>query len=157
MMILACESDRSTGGGGVKTFGATDSGIPNNNSGDGGSSDTGQHDGSVVGGDHSGVDPAKFVDQLTPSEVMTICTWSTEKQGGPGMKMCGQNTNITVATPEQCTMNFSMGAPHCSVMSLEDCMLSLQGDACNFLTSAECAAYVQCATSQPPPDAGTGG
>jgi hypothetical protein len=144
LSALACEGDVSSGGGGVRVpqpppMTQNDSGVRDGSGPDGG------------GGDNSGVDRNKFIDELTETEVRAVCEWSIAKQGGPGVKQCNEGM-ITVNTVEECIADYSAGAIHCQISLVEDCMTSLNGDACQFFNSLQCAAFFQCAAMQP--DAG---
>lgn len=147
---IGCDSDRSTGGGGVRQTGATDTGVARPM--DAGDASTGSD--VIIGGGGSGVSTAKFLDELTETEIQTVCQWNEQEQGGAGSYTCSNEVTVNVPSAAECVADSSM-RPHCTVGQMETCISSLMGDPCAIFASAACAAYIQCATSQPPPtDAG---
>lgn len=144
-VLLGCDSDRSTGGGGVQQVGRIDSGVPASNR-DASSGDV------VIGGGGSGVNPSKFLDELTAPEKQTLCEWRVPAQGGPGTYQCSEDVSVTIETVAECIADTF---PHCTVGQAEACVTSLMGDPCAFFSSGACAAFLDCLSTSPPPsDAG---
>ena len=112
----------------------------------GGTSTGGTSTGGSAGssGAGSGVPRGKYLDELTPDEQRRLCAWSIAGQGGPGSRACDANTTVTVDTVDECATGDLSGF-HCLVSMVEDCIDSMNGDACVLLTSAECAEYIACA------------
>jgi hypothetical protein len=92
----------------------------------------------------SGLPSGAYLDELTSDELHALCVWGIPLQGGPGQKQCSDSVTVTTHTVEECSVD--MVTIHCTVGSLEACLLSLNGDPCLLLDSAACAAYIACAT-----------
>jgi hypothetical protein len=92
----------------------------------------------------SGVDRAKYLDQLTASERRTLCTWAITAQGGPHDYVCGDSGTGNVYSVEECVASPPTSNTHCRVALVEDCIDSLHGDTCQLFVTPECKAYVTC-------------
>lgn len=93
-------------------------------------------------GSPSGVDSAKYIDELTAEEVTTLCAYRVEAIGTSSVT-CGVLT-LEAISQTKCETD---GRPHCLVSSLEDCVDSLAGDPCNFFKTSACSTYLMCAAS----------
>ena len=99
------------------------------------------------GDDGSGVSSSKQLKDLTTGEVMTMCEWGVETQGGAGhMTTCGDNIVVTTSTVTECVAEVNAYKANCTatVSQLEACTNALADNPCDFATSA-CAAIFACA------------
>jgi hypothetical protein len=136
--------DTSDGGKGgtAGTTGGT------SNVGKGGSSAGGTGGGSVGGtgggtAGPSGVPSDAYLDELNAEQLHALCVWGIPLQGGPGERECDDGVTLTTHTVKECSVDTV--TIHCTVASVEACLLSLNGDPCALLTSTSCAADLQCA------------
>jgi hypothetical protein len=137
-------SNGGTNNGGTNNGGTSNGGTSNGGTSNGGTSSGGTGGSAGSSGAGSGVPRDKYLDELTPDEQQRLCAWSIAGQGGPGSRACDENTTVTVNTVEECVAGDLSGF-HCLVGMVEDCVDSMDGDACALLTSAECAEYIACA------------
>jgi hypothetical protein len=95
---------------------------------------------------YSGVDSTKYLDELSETERLRLCSWAIPREGGAGTYTCSDGTTGTIYTTEQCAASPVTTTAHCLVSLVEACVLSLDGDPCQMRTSAACVSYMQCAT-----------
>jgi len=91
----------------------------------------------------SGVDRNTKLSAATATDKTQFCDWQTEASGGAGQKQCADNTSVTVKTSAECVAKWPTTSS-CTVGVIEDCYVSLEGDACKLLTTTQCAAAIQC-------------
>jgi len=95
----------------------------------------------------SGVDPTKPVVGLTADEVMTMCSWSVDAQGGAGyVSDCGDGFTITTQTVAECVTSFEAATCSATVGDIEACVNAMDGDGCRVLTETACEPLLACAT-----------
>jgi hypothetical protein len=137
----ASDDDDDGGSGGDDGSGKGGTGGATGGTGNVGGGSVGGTGGGSAG--PSGLPSSAYLDELTPDELHDLCAWGVPLEGGPGEKQCDSSSSVTTPTVEECSVD--MVTIHCTVGLLESCVLSLDGDACALLTSAACAAYVDCA------------
>jgi hypothetical protein len=93
----------------------------------------------------SGVDRGKSLGELTSEEILALCTWTIDAQGGAGERACGfEGGTLSVNTVDQCISGFTGNMSRCQVALFEDCINSLYGDACQIFATSACKAYFDC-------------
>ena len=97
----------------------------------------------------SGLDRSGVVTALPPADLMTLCEWSTETQGGAGTTTeCGDHT-VTVEDAPHCADGFTGKTCTLTVGQLEDCVNVLADDPCGALQSSSCGPVIECAFAGP--------
>jgi hypothetical protein len=129
-------------GGATASGGSGGSGGTTASGGSGGTMASGGSGGTTASG-ASGVPRTKYLDELSAAEIQALCEWTIPLEGGAGEQQCGDGVTVTTPTVEECST--SSVTIHCTVGMVEDCALSLNGDPCQLLSTAECAAYISCA------------
>jgi hypothetical protein len=99
---------------------------------------------------YSGVGDTKYIDELSETELLRLCSWSIPRVGGAGNHDCGDGTVIIIKPTEECAAGIAATAPHCQVSLFEACVLSLDGDACLRSSTAACQSYDHCEESGAP-------
>jgi len=89
------------------------------------------------------LDPSKVLSTLTPEEVAALCQEVVAAQGTESV-VCNEEITIEPTTFEECVADQVTSESSCTVGQLQACLNSLQGDLCNFLESAACAAFFEC-------------
>lgn len=94
------------------------------------------------------VDQGKYLDQLTPSEFQTLCTWQTEIDGGDSTRRsCGNGTSAQFSSTADCIANPEK--VHCTVGAMEACVRATGTDPCKGLTEPACMSFLSCVFSSP--------
>lgn len=93
----------------------------------------------------SGVSRGKTLAALTSSEIRALCSWVVAVQGGPGERACGfEGGTLSVNTVDACVTGLTGNSLRCQVAVVEDCMNSLEGDACKLFATSACKVYFDC-------------
>lgn len=93
----------------------------------------------------SGLDPNRFLDELTPEEIHALCAWQAERWGGPGRHMCDELNSYEVDTVEACVeKSRSRPRPHCRAGLFFDCMSALGNNYCRLYVEEGCKPYFSC-------------
>jgi len=139
VLVVGCGSARDRPTGTRNGTVIPDSGVV----ADSGTQDT--PDGGTAG--DAGTDPVTppdrntLVSDLSEGEKAALCQQIVQAQGTEEVQCDG--FTVTPPTYEECLADVPAGST-CTVGMVQDCMDSLNGNACNIFSTTECAALFEC-------------
>jgi len=95
----------------------------------------------------SGLPPSLSLASLDASQVMQLCEWGIDIQGGPSQSWeCSDGLTVSTGTVAECVAGLESGASSCDITvgEMEGCLRALGRDACNVLDDPACAAVRAC-------------